>query len=524
MCVRVIGLLVVLLLPGVVVARAATPADTLIVVVSGDAVSLDPPFSSGAPFQNEVITNLYDYLVEFATRPDGKGGLVGDLNNFAGKLAQSWTVSPDGTRVTFRLRPSAKFANGDPVTVQDVKYSYDRVFGVKAVTAALIKMAAVEGPESIRIVDPQTVEFTLSKGNPLLFGNMAQYGHGITEEKALKPHTSADDPWATKWLKTNHAGGGPFALERWTPGTEISLIRNEHYWAGPAKLKRVLFKIVPEAATRTLLLRSGAVDIATDLPFQDVQALQGDAGVQVLAFPSTIAKYIAMNVKTPPFDQVKVRQAVAHAVPYDVILREVVKGYGRQLKSLAPEGMNTADPSVWRYATDVNKAKQLLGEAGLASGFKTTLTVRAGFSADEQIAVWVQSALRPLGVEVTIEKLPLAGYTDRLRKKEMAFFIHEWLSINNDPFYHYFWLAQPGCCNYANYDNPQVTALIKEFMLTTDARARAEASRRVQKLFMDDAPWVFLYQPDVIVTMRKNVKGYVFWPDRYVRYHPIFKE
>ena len=524
MRVGIAGLLVVLLLSAVPDARGATPADTLIVAVSGDIVSIDPPFSAGAPFQNEIITNLYDYLVEFGTKPDGKGGIVGDLNSFASKLAQSWTLSPDGTKVTFKLRPGARFANGDPVTVQDVKYTYDRIFGVKAVTSALTKMAAVDGPESIRIVDPHTIEMTLSKGNPLLFGNMAQYGHGITQEKVLKPHASMDDPWATKWLKTNHAGGGPFALERWTPGAEIVLVRNEHSWAGPAKLKRVIFKIVPEATTRTLLLRNGSVDIAAELPFPDVHALQGDANVQVLSFPSTIVKYIAMNVKTPPFDQVKVRQAVASAVPYDTILREVVKGFGRQLKGLAPDGMPTADPSRWRYATDIGKAKQLLAEAGVAGGFKTTMTIRAGFSADEQIAVWVQSALRPLNVDVTIEKLPLAGYTDRLRKKEMAFFVHEWLSINNDPFYHYFWLAQPGCCNYGNYDNPHVTALIKEFMLTTDARARAEASRRVQRLFMDDAPWVFLYQPDVIVTMRKNVKGYVFWPDRYVRYHSIFKE
>ncbi|HEV8674462.1 MAG TPA: ABC transporter substrate-binding protein [Methylomirabilota bacterium] len=515
--------LVLLLLAAAGAAVAATPADVLIVAVSGDLVSIDPPFSSGAPFQNEVITNLYDYLVEFGTKGDGKGGMMGDLNSFAGKLAQSWTVSPDGTKVTFKLRPGAKFASGDPVTVQDVKHTYDRIFGVKAVTAALTKMAAVEGPESIRIVDPQTLEFTLAKGNPLLFGNMAQYGHGVTQEKALKPHGAPDDPWATKWLRSNDAGGGPFALERWTPGAEIVLRRNEHYWAGPAKLKQVVFKIVPEAATRTLLLRNGSVDVATDLPFQDVLALQGDPNVQVLSFPSTIVKYVAMNVKTPPFDQVKVRQAVAHAVPYETIMKEVVKGFGRQLKGLAPEGMLTADPSLWRYATDTGKAKQLLSEAGLASGFKTTLTVRTGFPADEQIAVWIQSALRPLGAEVAIEKLPLAGFTDRMRKKEMAFFVHEWLSINNDPFYHYFWLAQPGCCNYANYDNPQVTGLIKEFMLTTDQKARAEASRRVQQLFMEDAPWVFLYQPDVIVTMRKNVRGYIYWPDRYTRYHSISK-
>ena len=521
---RVVGLVVLCLALGASPAAAATTADVLIVAVSGDVASIDPPFSSGAPFQNEVITNLYDYLVEFGTRPDGKGGTIGDLNSFAGRLAQSWTISPDGTKVTFKLRPGARFADGDPVTVQDVKYTYDRVFGVKAVTAALTKMAAVEGPESIRIVDPQTIEFTLSKGNPLLFGNMAQYGHGVTEEKLLKPHVAADDPWATRWLKTSHAGGGPFVLERWTPGAEIVLKRNEHYWAGPAKLKQIVFKIVPEAATRTLLLKQGAVDIATEIPLQDVPGLQSDPNVQVLSFPSTIVKYLAMNLKTPPFDNPKVRQAISYAVPYDTILKEVVKGFGRQLKGIAPDGMLTADPSLWRYATDATKAKQLLAEAGQGAGFKTSLTVRAGFPQDEQIAVWVQSALRPLGVDVTIEKLPLAGFTDRMRKKDMAFFVHEWLSINNDPFYHYFWLAQPGCCNYANYENAQVTGLVKEYMLTTDQKARAEASRRVQQLFMDDAGWAFLYQPDVIMTMRKNVKGFVYWPDRYVRYHSIFKQ
>src|SRR5262249_14820544 len=163
-------------------------------------------------------------------------------------------------------------------------------------------------------------------------------------------------------------------------------------------------------ATRTLLLRQGAVDIATDLPFQDVLALQSDPAVQVLSFPSTIVKYMAMNVRTPPFDNPKVRQAVSYAVPYDTIMKEVVKDFGRRLRSRAPEGMRTADPTLWRYQTDAAKARQLLAEAGLASGVKATLTVRAGVPVDEQIAVWVQSALRPVGIEVTIDKVPLAGF------------------------------------------------------------------------------------------------------------------
>ncbi len=150
--------------------------------------------------------------------------------------------------------------------------------------------------------------------------------------------------------------------------------------------------------------------------------------------------------------------------------------------------------------------------------------MRAGFPDDEQIAVWVQSALRPLNIDVAIEKLPLAGYTDRMRKKDMAFFVHEWLSINNDPFYHYFWLAQPGCCNYANYENPQVTGLIKEYMLTTDARAEPRPAGGSSSSSWRTPAGSSSTSPTSIVTMRKNVKGYVYWPDRYTRYHSIFKQ
>lgn len=176
------------------------------------------------------------------------------------------------------------------------------------------------------------------------------------------------------------------------------------------------------------------------------------------------------------------------------------------------------------YNTNAERARQLLAEAGVPRGFKTSLVVRAGFPVDEQIAVWVQSALRPIGVEVEIEKLPLAGYTERLRKHELPFFIHEWLSINNDPFYHYFWLFKDGCCNYANWVDDTVSDLINTQMLATNTSTRNEASRRVQKIIMESAPWVFLYQPDYVVSMRKNVKGYVFYPDRYTRYYTIFKE
>ncbi len=502
---------------------AQTPQDILVVAASGDIETIDPPVTSGAPFQHEIITNLYDFLIDFGVRKTETGGLIGDLNLFTGEIAKEFTVSADGI-ATFRLREGAKFADGTPITTEAVKYTYERIFGVKAVTAALIRMATVMDADHVTVVDPHTVQMKMDKPNPLLFGNMAQFGHAIVNPAQIKPHTSSQDPWATGWMKTHAAGAGAFVLERWTPGTEIVLSRNDHYWAGPAKLKQIVFKIVPDPSTRALLLRRGAVDMAMDLALQDITTLKDDPNVVIHEFPTTIVKYIGMNLKVKPFDQVKVRQAIAYAVPYETILHEAIKGFGRPLRSPVPAGMPSHDETIWMYNTNPQKAKELLAEAGFPDGFKTRLTIRAGFPVDEQIAVWVQSSLRPLGVEVEIEKLPLAGYTERLRKHEHAFFIHDWLSINNDPFYHYFWLFKPGCCNYGNYQNDTVTELISTHMLSTDIAARNEASRKVQKIILEDAPWIFLFQPNHLVALRKQVKGFIYYPDRYNRYYTIFKE
>jgi peptide/nickel transport system substrate-binding protein len=498
-------------------------SDTLIVAVGGDIQTIDPPVTSGAPFQHEIITNLYDFLIDFGLRQTDSGETVGDLNRFTGKVAKAWTVSQDGT-VTFRLRENARFADGTPVTAEAVKYSYERIFGVNAVTAALMRMASVPDASHLSMVDAHAVTMKMDKPNGLLFGNMSQFGHAIVNPAQVKPHAGAQDPWSRDWLKTHAAGAGPFMLERWVPGSEIVLARNPHYWAGPAKLARIDFKIVPDASTRALLLRRGSVDIAMDLAFQDLERLKTDRSVVVRDFPTTIVRYIGMNVNVKPFDNVKVRQAVAYAVPYDTIMKEVVKGFGRPLRSPVPAGMPSHVDAAAMYATNQQRARQLLAEAGLAGGFKTKLTVRAGFPTDEQIAVWVQSALRPVGIDVEIEKLPLAGYTERLLKHDLAFFLHEWLSINNDPFYHYFWLFKPGCCNYGNYQNAAITEQLATNLLSTNTVTRNQSSQQLQKTIADDAPWVFLYQPDYVIAMRKGVKGFIYYPDRYNRYFTVHKE
>lgn len=525
-------LLVLVLISGVLiwtvsgVPLGAQQQKILVIAQPSDIQNLDPTLSSADIPTQEMLTNIYLWLINYKI-VERNGLQFGDADQFVGDLAESYTVSPDGKTVTFKLRPGLKFSNGDALTADTVKFTYNRIFDQGAVTAALTKMAAVAGKDSVQKVNERTVVFKVDKGNPLLFGNMAQFGHSILNMSVVKPKMTPNDPYAHEWLKANTNGNetGPFVLEKWAPGSEWVFARNPHYYGKPTWADRVIFKVIPDASNRLAQIKQGSVDVAYEIARKDLAALQNDKNVTVYRFPSRFVVFLGMNSKIKPFDNKKVRQAVSYAVPYDVILKEVLKGFGRQLTSPIPFGTPTHTDEFFKYKQDFAKAKALLKEAGFPKGFKATLAIASGSEEGKEVAVWVQSALRNIGVDVTIQEMPGAAFTEKLQKHEHAFFFfNNWISINNDPFYHLFWLFRSDCCNYTNYDNKQVWKLIDDFMLTTDRNARAAAAKRAQRIIVDDAPWVFLYQPDHVVVTRSNVKGYVYFSaDRFTRYQYLQK-
>jgi peptide/nickel transport system substrate-binding protein len=232
-----------------------------------------------------------------------------------------------------------------------------------------------------------------------------------------------------------------------------------------------------------------------------------------------------MNSKTKPFDNVKVRQAINYAVPYKTIIQNVLLGYGQRMTSPIPLGTPTHTDKFNVYTTNVAKAKQLLSQAGYPKGFSTTLQVASGNDQGRQTAIWVQQSLAQIGVKVVINQLPGATYNSRLQKHQLGFFFfNNWISINNDPFYHLYWLFDSDCCNYTNYANPQVKSLIDKDLLSADQATRTADSIKVQQMIMNDAPWSFLYQPNFVVAMRSNVKGYTYFPaDTFTRYRYLYK-
>jgi peptide/nickel transport system substrate-binding protein len=529
----IVALILVFVLGAIGVGRGApvqaqSDKDTLIVAVPSDLQNLDPTLSSADVYTQELLTNVYDWLIDYQVGTDANGQAIGDPSNFVGGLAEKYEWSADGKTITFTLRDGLKFSNGDPLDANAVKFTYDRIFDQNGVTAALTAMAAVPDKDHVKVIDDKTIQFTVDTPNTLLLGNMAQFGHSILNPKVVQPHMTADDPYAHEWLKTHTEGTeqGPFKLDSWEPGNQWVLVPNENYWGEQPKLKRIIFKVIPDPSSRLAQLQSGAVDIAYELATTDIQALEGDPNITVVRQPSRFVVFLGMNSKVPPFDNVKVRQAISWAVPYDTILNDVLNGYGQQLTSPIPNGTPYHTDQYFQYKPDPEKAKQLLTEAGFPNGFETTLQIASGNQEGKETAVYVQQALGEIGIKVTIQEMPGAAFTSELQKHTLGFFFfNNWISINNDPFYHLFWLFRSDCCDYTNYDNQTVWQSIDANLLNTDEAAREQAAMDIQKTIVDEAPWVFLYQPDFLLAMRSNVKGYTYYSaDRFTRYKFLYKE
>ena len=270
------------------------------------------------------------------------------------------------------------------------------------------------------------------------------------------------DPWAQEWLKTNEAGSGAYRVEKWTPGQELIYQRFDDWKSGPLpKIKRVIWRIVPSAGNRRALLERGDADISFDLPPKDVSEMERDKKLTVISnLIESALVYLDMNVKTPPFDNVKVRQAVAYAIPYQKIMDAVMFGRGKPVFG-GPGEVTTVDwPQPSPYMTDLARAKQLLTEAGLPSGFETTLSFDLGHAVtQEPLSELVQESLAKIGIKITLNKVPGANWRAEFAKKTLPFLVNvfgAWL-ILPDYFFYWNYHGQNSLFNDMNYQIPQWT-------------------------------------------------------------------
>ncbi len=478
----------------------------------------------------EVAWNCYDRLMTHGkkTLPDGVESY--DRDTFLPELAEDWNLT--ATSVTFKLRKDATFHDGTPVTANDVKWSFDRAVTVGGFPTFQMKAGSLEKPEQFVAVDDHTFRVDFIRKDRLTMPDLAVIVPAVYHSELVKKNATEKDPWGLEYTKGNIAGGGAYKVTRWQPGTEVVFERNDNWKSGPLpKVKRVVWRTVPSAGNRRALLERGDADISVDLPNKDFVELKQLGKLAVATTPiSNGIGYIGMNCKNPPFNNLKVRQAVAYAIPYQKIMDAVMFGLAVPLygaKADAP--IEVAWPQPHHYTTDLAKAKQLLAESGHPDGFETTLSFDLGFGAvNEPLCVLLQESLAQIGIRTTINKVPGANWRNELLKKEMpliANFFSGWLDY---PEYFFFWCyhGQNAVFNTMSYQDKDTDALIDAARTAAANKDQATYDRSV-KGFVEKAfaevPRVPLFQPMLSTAMQKNLSGYRYWFHRQLDYRSLAK-
>lgn len=492
------------------------PRDVLVVANEFGPNSLDIHTVGANRPSYGVSWLVYDRLMTYGrkTMPDGR--VMYDRDKLQPELAESWQIAPDGMSVTFKLRRDARFHDGTPVTAKDVKWSFDRAVTVGGFPTFQMKAGSLEDPKQFVVVDEHTFRVDFIRKDKLTMNNIAVVVPCVFNSELVKKHVTAQDPWGLAWTRNNTAGGGAYKVEAWRPGQEIVYVRYDEWKSGPLPaIRRVVQRDVPNAGNRRALLLKGDIDMTYDLPPKDFAELAGDGGnIKVSSVPIENAMlYLGMNTTKPPFDNPKVRQAVAWALPYDKMHENALWGRGTKLYG-GSGPITTAWPQPTAYRTDLAKARALMAEAGVAGGFETTLSIDlGGATVGEPMAILIQEALGQIGIKAQINKIPGATWRSALLKKDMPMIVNRFGGWLDFPEYFFFWCyhGQNAVFNTMSYQNPRLDKIIDDARFAESKPVYDAAVREMIRIAYDEVPRIPLFQPSTDVAMQRNVNGYMYW-------------
>ncbi|RIV37547.1 ABC transporter substrate-binding protein [Micromonospora radicis] len=461
--------------------------------IGGEPDQLDPHKTS-AYYSFQVLENVFDTLVE----PDAN-------LEMKPSLATDWTTSDDQLTWTFTLREGVKFADGSPLTAEDVVYSYQRIIDEQLNTA--YKFGTVE---SITAPEPTTVVVKLSAPTPNLLANLGGFkGVAIVQKANVESGE----------ITTRPVGSGPFAVAGYTSGDNIQLVRNDNYWGEKPKLDGVRFTFVSDPTVALQNLRGGEVQWTDNLPPQQVPALRDADDPTVQSVPSTDYWYLALNQARKPYDDVNVRRAIAFALDREAITRAAKFGLATVNQAAIPQ--NSAFYYEYApYSHDPNQARQLLDRAGVGD-LTMDLMVTSEYPETVTAAQVIAAQLEGIGVTVRIRTLDFAQWLDEQGNGNFDSFMLGWLgNIDPDEFY-YAQHHSGGTFNFHKYRNPAVDQLLDRARTETDQAARKQQYEQVAKQIVDDASYIYLYNPDVAQGWSTKVSGYEVRTDRAIRFRDV---
>jgi peptide/nickel transport system substrate-binding protein len=467
-----------------------------------------------------VAHNVYQTLVTF---------VGSDLQTIKPSLADSWETKDAGDHweLTFKLHPGNKFASGNPITADDVVYSFNRVVAINGSPAFLFTDVAGLTADSVKAVDPETVQINLPKtASPGAFlAVLTNTVAGVVDSKEVKTHETGGDN-GTAWLLDHSAGSGAYVVDHWTKDVEVLLNANPNFNGPKPALSSILISHVPESANQLTALQKGDADIALNLTAEQLATLSGDAasvrGQDLRLF------YLGMNVAMKPLDKVEVREALRMAIDYDGIVNDLLSGNAQKVQTIIPSpmfGYNSDAP----FQQDVEGAKALLQKAGVSNVSLEMLIPEGAAPGGVQwsdLAAKLQSDWDQIGVKVTIKQVSFAELLNAYRAQKAVLALLYWgpdfadPDTNVTPFTSY---AAKSIAWRNSWDNPDIAAKSKAAALMTDQAQREAAYKEITEYVLHNGPYAVLYQPAALFGVRSTVQGFAWNPMGFADFWSILK-
>ncbi len=496
--------------------------NVLRIAVPSDPRSLDPAIAYDVVTW-PLVRTLFHGLVDYD-----------DDLNLVPWHARSWTISEDGRTITFKLRQDIRFSNGRPITSEDFAYSLQRILNpaVKSpgqgfyrniAGARAFQDGSADRVSGLRTPDLETLEIELVQPDlPFLYCIAMPFAYAVPREE-VERHGDEFGRYPV--------GSGPFTLARWQRGTGLRLEKNPGYYrADDIRLEAIDLMVGGDETLHMMMFERGELDIAsvtsTGIPDADFIRVMNDPVLskRVAHQALNAIQYLSMNTELPPFDNVNVRRAVNHAIDRERIVG-LISDRGIPARGVLPPGMPGFNEALAGYDHDPEKARTLLEEAGFTEGFTTELMVTAQSGIDSKIGQAVQQDLAEVGI--TVEIRPVTGPT-RIEatgtRGAVPFATFGWYQDYPDPsnfldvLLNGNRITEVHSTNVAFYDNERVNALLNEASSSTDQAHRLALYQEAERLIVDDAPWVFLYYPQMYLLRQPWLKGLKLnpvWPIRY---------
>jgi len=472
-------------------AGAGQAKDTVLTVAQvADISNLDPQRINDV-YSANVVRQIYNGLVA-----------MDDRIRIRGDLATSWE-NPDAKTWIFHLRKGVKFHNGEELKASDVKFTIERILDQKTASPGAVhvrEIASVETP------DAYTVKIATKNAFAPLLSSLSRYELSVLNEKATKAGGDA--------YGKNPVGTGPFKFVEWKSGDRVTLAKFADYFEGPAKIDGVLFRAIPEDATRLVELESGAVDIVSNLPPQDFDRMSKNPDVTVVEVQGQSTLYMGFNEELKPFDNKLVRQALNYAVDKQAIVDAVF--FGKAIPSFGP-----ISPSIWgfdetlkpAYPYDPEKAKALLAKAGFPNGFECVILTDPR-TERKSISELVQSYLEAVGVKASIETIEWGAFLSTTAKGAKGMFIMGWTGTGDADggLFPRFHSSNVGAANRSRTKNAEIDELLQKGRTTIDEKERRDVYKKLQTAVIDEAPEIFVAVTKNLAATKKNVNGYVMYP------------